>query len=55
MPVFSIAAAEADFERLIERAENGEEIEVLSESGARIRIVALTPEERDRYSGEPID
>ena len=55
MATYTIQAAQAELEILVDRAEAGENIEILSPKGGLVRIVPLTADEKARLADEPIE
>ncbi|WP_020177794.1 hypothetical protein [Methylopila sp. M107] len=54
MPTYSIDAAQAEIESLVERAVDGENIHIVTASGGLVRMIPLSAEEQARLSNEPI-
>jgi len=55
MPIYTIANAQAEFESLVDRAEAGELILIVSPSGRLVGIAPLAPEDKTRLIDEPVE
>ena len=53
MATYSLHTAQKELDDLIDRSERGETIEILCPSGRRVRLVALTADEKAKLADEP--